>query len=416
MYKAIKDRICFLHKPRIMDTLFEKQDAMLRATSTEIVRTFVREINWEAPMLCIRGSRGVGKSTLLRQYIKQHFPAGSEEVLYCSMDWVYFSQHSMLEVAEKFHKRGGKLLVFDEAHKYDNWSREVKEIAETYPDLQLFISGSSLLKLLDGDADLSRRCRGYDMPGLSFREFLHFYKGIEVPTHSLEEVLASPKEIAAEVNAVCRPLRHFHEYLKAGYYPFYKTNPIDYYPLIEQTVNYVVDVELPQQRRVSTANCRRVKALLNVLASQVPFDVDISKIATAIGLQRNTVLEYMNHLKDAKLINLLYSDIASVKKMQKPDKIYLENPNLLYALATQPVQIGTARECFAVNQLGTHHTVEYGKAQGDFKVDGKWVFEVGGEKKSFAQVADVPNSYVLSDDIEMPRGNKLPLWIIGLLY
>lgn len=399
-----------------MDTLFEKQDAMLRATSMEIVRSFMYEVNWKAPMLCIRGARGVGKSTLLRQYIKQNYEVGSERVLYCSMDWVYFSQHTMLEVAEKFHKRGGQLLVFDEAHKYENWSREVKEIAETYPGMQLFISGSSLLKLLDGDADLSRRCRGYDMPGLSFREFLHFYKGIELPSHTLEEILESPKSIAAEVNAACRPLQYFHEYLKTGYYPFYRTNPIDYYPLIEQTVNYVVDVELPQQRNMNPANCRKVKALLNVLASQVPFDVDVSKIATVIGLQRNTVLEYMNHLKDAKLINLLYSDIISVKKMQKPDKIYLENPNLLYALATSSVQIGTVRECFSVNQLGHGHTVEYGKERGDFKVDGKWTFEVGGETKSFAQIADIPDSYILADDIESPRGHKLPLWMIGLTY
>ena len=399
-----------------MDTLFDKQDAMLRATSMEIVRNFMHSVNWEAPMLCIRGSRGVGKSTLLRQYIKLHFEEGSEEALYCSMDWVYFSQHSMLEVAEKFYKRGGKLLVFDEAHKYENWSREVKEIAETYPTMQLIISGSSLLKLLDGDADLSRRCRGYDMPGLSFREFLHFYKGIKLPAYTLEELLEAPKKIAAEVNNACRPLQYFHEYLKMGYYPFYLTNPIDYYPLIEQTVNYVVDVELPQQRNVSPANCRKVKALLNVLSSQVPFDVDISKLATAIGLQRSTVLEYMNHMNDAKLINLLYSDISSVKKMQKPDKVYLENPNLLYALATSSVQIGTVRECFAVNQLGYNHTVEYGKVQGDFKVDGKWIFEVGGEKKTFAQIADIPNSYILADDIETPRGKKLPLWMIGLMY
>ena len=399
-----------------MDTLFDKQDAMLRATSMEIVRNFMHSVNWNAPMLCIRGSRGVGKSTLLRQYIKLHFKEGSEEALYCSMDWVYFSQHSMLEVAEKFYKRGGKLLVFDEAHKYENWSREVKEIAETYPTMQLIISGSSLLKLLDGDADLSRRCRGYDMPGLSFREFLHFYKDIKLPAYTLNELLEAPKKIAAEVNNACRPLQYFHEYLKKGYYPFYLTNPIDYYPLIEQTVNYVVDVELPQQRNVSPANCRKVKALLNVLSSQVPFDVDISKLATAIGLQRSTVLEYMNHLNDAKLINLLYSDISSVKKMQKPDKVYLENPNLLYALATSSVQIGTVRECFVVNQLGYSHTVEYGKVQGDFKVDGRWIFEVGGEKKTFAQIADIPNSYILADDIETPRGNKLPLWMIGLMY
>ena len=399
-----------------MDALFDKQDLMLRATSMEIVRDFMSSVNWNAPLLCIRGSRGVGKSTLLRQYINQHFQTGSEEVLYCSLDWVYFSQHSILEVAGNFYKRGGKLLVIDEVHKYNGWSREIKEAAETYPDLQMILSGSSLLKLLDGDADLSRRCRGYDMPGLSFREYLRFYKGIVLPAYTIQELLANPKEIALTVNNACRPLQYFHDYLRHGYYPYYLKNPIDYYPLIEQTVNYVVDVELPQQRKVNPANCRKVKALLNVLAQQVPYEVDISKLATATGLQRNTVLEYLNHLGDAKLINLLFSDIASVKKMQKPDKIYLENPNLLYALATTPVKTGTIRECFAVNQLGYGHTVEYGKSQGDFKVDGRWTFEVGGENKSFSQIANAPDSFVLSDDIEMPRGNKLPLWMIGFLY
>lgn len=399
-----------------MEQLFEKQEAMLNATRMDIVRSFMGHVNWEAPMLCIRGPRGVGKSTLLKQYIKQHFEAGSAEALYCSMDFVYFSQHSILEVAEKFYKHGGKLLVLDEVHTYENWSREVKEVAEIYPNLQLMLSGSSLLKLMDGDADLSRRCRGYYMPGLSFREYLHFYKGIELPIHSLKEILDSPKAIAAEMNKVCRPLQHFHEYLKFGYYPFYLSNPIDYYPLIEQIVNYVIDVELPQLRKVDPTNCRKIKALLNVLAQQVPFDVDITKLATVIGLQRNTVIEYLGHLNEAKLIQMLYSDIISVKKMQKPDKIYLENPNLLYALASSPVKIGTARECFAVNQLSYQHTVEYGKQQGDFKVDGNWIFEVGGEGKSFDQIADLPNSYVLADDIESPRGNKLPLWMMGLMY
>lgn len=389
---------------------------MLRATSMEIVRGFMNHVNWSAPMLCIKGPRGVGKSTLLRQYIKRHFEAGSEQVLYCSLDWVYFSQHTILEVAEKFYKRGGRLLVLDEVHKYENWSREVKEVAETYPSLQLMMSGSSLLRLLEGDADLSRRCRGYDMPGLSLREYLQFYKGICLPACTLEEMLEAPGKLAQEVNEACRPLQHFHEYLKYGYYPFFLTNPIDYHALIEQTVNYVIDVELPQLRNVNPVNCRKIKALLNVLAQQVPFDVDISKLASATELQRNTVLEYLNHLKDAKLMNLLYSDLLSVKKMQKPDKIFLENPNLLYALATTQVQTGTVRECFAVNQLGYGHTVEYGKTQGDFKVDGRWTFEVGGEKKSFAQIAGVPDSYVLADDIESPRGNKLPLWMVGFLY
>lgn len=399
-----------------MEALFEKQDALLRATSMNIVRSFMDDVNWDTPMLCIRGPRGVGKSTLLRQYVKMHYEPGSEEVLYCSMDWVYFSQHSMLEIAEKFYKRGGKLLIFDEVHKYAQWSSEVKEVAETYPNLQIVLSGSSLLRLLDGDADLSRRCRGYDMPGLSFREYLRFYKGIVLPASSLEDILEAPNKLAAKVNDVCRPLQHFHDYLKYGYYPFYLTNPIDYHVLIEQTVNYVIDVELPQLKNVNPSNCRKIKALLCVLSQQVPFDVDVSKLATMTELQRNTVLEYLNHMKSAKLLNLLFSDLLSVKKMQKPDKIYLENPNLLYALATAPVQIGTARECFAVNQLGYAHTVEYGKTQGDFKVDGKWTFEVGGEKKRFDQIADLPNSFVLADGIEMPHGKKLPLWMIGFLY
>lgn len=399
-----------------MEALFEKQDALLRATGMNIVRSFMDDVNWDAPMLCIRGPRGVGKSTLLRQYVKMHYEPGSEEVLYCSMDWVYFSQHSMLEIAEKFYKRGGKLLIFDEVHKYAQWSSEVKEVAETYPNLQIVLSGSSLLRLLDGDADLSRRCRGYDMPGLSFREYLRFYKGIVLPASSLEDILEAPNKLAAKVNDVCRPLQHFHDYLKYGYYPFYLTNPIDYHVLIEQTVNYVIDVELPQLKNVNPSNCRKIKALLCVLSQQVPFDVDVSKLATMTELQRNTVLEYLNHMKSAKLLNLLFSDLLSVKKMQKPDKIYLENPNLLYALATAPVQIGTARECFAVNQLGYAHTVEYGKTQGDFKVDGKWTFEVGGEKKRFDQIADLPNSFVLADGIEMPHGKKLPLWMIGFLY
>jgi hypothetical protein len=399
-----------------MDILFDKQEIMLRTTSMNFVRSFMQCVNWSAPMICIRGARGVGKSTLLRQYIKQNFNPGSQEALYCSLDWVYFSGHSILEVAEKFYKIGGKLLVLDEVHKYENWSREIKEISEIYPSLKIVLSGSSLLKILDGDADLSRRCRAYDMPGLSFREYLEFYKGIKISAVTLNEILESPFQIAAQVNELCRPLQYFHDYLQYGFYPFYITNPIDYYALIEQTENYVIDVELTQQRNVNPSNCRKIKALINVLAQNVPYDVDISKLAQTTGLQRNTILEYLNYLRDAKLINMLYSDLQTVKKMQKPDKIFLENPNLLYAFATVPVQVGTARECFVVNQLSVMHTVEYGKDCGDFKVDGKYTFEVGGGGKTFPQIANVPDSYILADDIELPRGNKIPIWMVGLLY
>lgn len=399
-----------------MDELYKKQDALLRATSTNIIRGYMQHINWEAPMLCIRGARGVGKSTLLRQYVKTNFPAGSEDVLYCTLDSVYFSTHSLLEVAEKFHQHGGKLLILDEAHKYTGWSREVKEMADLYPDMQVFISGSSMLNLLDGDADLSRRCVGYDMPGLSLREYLQFYKGIELQAYSLEELLEDSRRIAASVNEVCRPLQHFHDYLRFGYYPYYLSNPIDYYALIEQTVNYVIEVELPVLRNVDITNCRKLKALMAVLSQIVPYEVDVTRLASLIGSGRNTIIEYLRSLSDAGLLTLLYSDLLSVKKMQKPDKIYLDNPNLLHALSSRTPNIGTVRECFAINQLKQKHVVEYGRSQGDFRVDGQLIFEVGGEDKAFDQIADLKDSYIFADDIEMPRGNKLPLWLLGFLY
>lgn len=399
-----------------MDELFKKQEVFLRSTSLDFVRGYMSQINWAAPMLCLRGARGVGKSTLLRQYVKLNYPQGGEEVLYCTLDSVYFSNHSILEVAEKFHQHGGKLLIMDEVHKYSSWSREVKEVADLYPDMQVFISGSSMLNLLDGDADLSRRCVGYNMPGLSLREYLQFYKGIEFPVCSIDDILKSPKQMAASVNEVCRPLQHFRDYLRFGYYPYYLRNPIDYYTLIEQSVNYIIEAELPLVRGVDVANNRKLKALMSVLSRTVPFEVDISKLATLIGAGRNTVIDYLRNLNDAGLLNLLYSDLLSVKKMQKPDKIYLNNPNLLYALGGEGVNMGTVRECFAVNQLMQGHTVEYGKRNGDFVVDGQITIEIGGENKGFKQIADIPDSYVLADDIEMPRGNKLPLWLLGFLY
>ncbi|MBR2358928.1 MAG: ATP-binding protein [Bacteroidaceae bacterium] len=340
-----------------------------------------------------------------------------ERVFYsvCCLQTANKAQKCCLQTA-KNQKNGGKHLFLDEVHKYPNWSREIKEIYDFYPDLRVVISASSLLDLLKGDADLSRRCIPYNLQGLSFREFLQFYKGIEIPIFSLEEVLTQPQELCSRVNGVCKPIPLFKEYLRYGYYPFYLKNQTDYYTSIEQVVNLIVETELPQLCGVNTANIRKLKALIEVISTSVPFEVDITKMATVIGVHRNTVIEYLNHLENAQLMHLLYADIKSVKKMQKPDKIFLENSNLLYALADSQVQIGTAREVFVVNQLSYQHTVEYGKNIGDFKIDGYHTVEVGGEKKTFTQIADVPSSYILADDIETPYGHKLPLWTMGFLY
>ena len=335
--------------------------------------------------------------------------------MYCSLDANYFVDHSILDLAEQFYRIGGKHLFLDEIHKYLNWGREFKEINDYYPDLQIVISGSSLLSLTQGDADLSRRCVNYDIPGLSFREYLKFYEGIDLPTCSLED-FGDLHAFIEQIYKQCKPIAYFDKYLKYGYYPYYKNNLVEYYALINNVVRYVIEEELPRICKVELENTRKIRALMNILAASEPYEVDISKMSVQSALQWPTVLSYLKFLNDAKLLQLLYCDLVNAKRMQKPDKIYIDNPNMLYAWATTPVKIGTARETFVVNQLAAKHVVEFGKQQGDFKIDGKYTIEVGGEDKDFSQIANVPNSYVLADNLETAIGHKLPIWVVGFLY
>ena len=399
-----------------MEKLFEKKDQLLRLTSMSIVREAMNTINWEAQLICLRGARGVGKTTLMLQYIKSHYRPMSNEVLYVSLDAVYFSTHTLIDLADRFYKNGGKHLFVDEVHKYNSWSREIKEIYDTYPDMRVVISGSSLLNILGGDADLSRRCIPYELHGLSFREYLQFFHNIQIQPRSLQDILEHPEEICSEVLDKCHPLPLFKDYLQHGYFPFYLKSKENYATLIEQVVNYVIETELPQCYGVDMAMVMKIKALMSIVSSSIPYEVDATKLSGVIGVHRTTVVNYLYMLDKAKLINMLFAEAKTIKKLQKPDKIYIENPNMLYALAEGNVEIGTARETFCINQLRVHHNVEYSKKQGDFRVDGKYTFEIGGQSKGFGQVAGVSASYVLADDIETPFGRKLPLWIIGFLY
>ena len=399
-----------------MNSLFFKHDRLMELTPMKIVRQWAHTINWNARLLSIRGPKGVGKSTMMCQYIRQHYEYMDRQVLYVSCDNSYFSTHSLLDLAEQFYLSGGKHLFIDEIHKYDNWSREIKEIYDFYPTLKIVISGSSLHSLMEGDVDLSRRCINHDIQGLSFREFLHFYKGIEMPVYPLEEVLAHPAPLIRQMNQLGRPVALFHEYLKYGYYPYYLENEIDYYVAIQQVVNNIIDDELPRICNVDVANTRKIKSLMTMLCASEPCQVDISKMSVQSGLKRDTVVAYLNYMGKAKLLQLLYCDLVNVKRLQKPDKIYIDNPNMLYAWSTNPVKIGTVRETFVVNQLAAKHKVEFMKKQGDFFVDSKYTIEVGGEDKDFSQVANVPNSYILADNIETAIGHKLPIWAIGFLY
>lgn len=403
-----------------MDALFRKSDRLLANTSTEIIREKMDEIHWNTQLVSILGAKGVGKSTLIRQYLKQHFELGDRRVLYCSADTVDFSTRTLVGLAEEFMIRGGELLVIDEIHKYHpgttDWSREIKEIYELFPSMKMIVSGSSLLRLKEGDADLSRRAVKYTMPGLSFREALRFYHGLTFPRWSLEDILAHPYDLWQMVSSKCKPIVLFKEYLEKGCYPFLLEGDGEYYTKIEQVVNYIIETELPQICKVDVANVRKLQALIALICSEVPFELNANRIAAALEIGRDTVVEYLKYLSDAKVLNLLYSDKKKIGKLSKPDKVYLENTNIIYALAPTKVEIGTLRETFAVACLSESHSVEYGKAQGDFKVDSKYTFEIGGRSKDFSQIAGVKDSYIFADDWDMPDGAKLPLWMLGFLY
>ncbi len=398
-----------------METLFKKHRLLISQVSTDIIRDAMNTIKWDKQLVAIRGSRGVGKTTLMRQYIKLTYGVQAGEALYCLMDSLYFTSHSLLDLAERFHLMGGRHLFLDEVHKYPSWSKEVKEIIDLYPEMKVVFSGSSLLQILNADADLSRRVSSFDLAGLSFREFLRFYHGIDLPVYKLEDILSDADSICEKICQACHPQPLFESYLRAGYYPFYDGDVDDYYNRIENVVNFIIDQEMTQFCGVDPANTRKLKAMMMFLCNNVPYEVNIAKLASYLELNKATVLSYLSGMKKAELLQLLYSSNVSVTKMQKPDKIYVHNPNTLYALGSRE-SIGTVRECFFVNQLTKGHTVEYGKANGDFLVNGSITIEVGGKDKTFEQIANIPHSYIFADEMEYPVGKKIPLWLAGFLY
>ena len=401
-----------------MERLFERHDAYLSVVSMEYVRNIMLRINWNSRLIVIRGPKGVGKSTLMKQYIKSHFEMGDRHVLYCSADTNYFATHTLFEVAEKFVKIGGQWLFVDEVHKYPGWSQEIKDIYDLYGNLHIVLSGSSLIQINDGQADLSRRIVVYDMPGLSFREFLRLDVGLDFEPISLDRLLENSGKYCSKVTSQCHPLEHFSRYLQFGYYPFYFEGKQEYYDKLENVINYIVDVELTKHRNVEVGNTRKIKALLQVISQMTPYEVDIAKLSKATGIMRTTVLKYLTYLEEASLIRRLFADIKRVTDLQKPDKIYLDNSNLLYTLSPQKPEIGTVRETFFANQLASaRHSVEYaGYKKGDFRIDGNTVIEVGGADKGFSQLEGQDHSFVAADDIESASMRKIPLWAFGFLY
>lgn len=396
-----------------MQNLVEKFRKKLMHLPMQFQRSLMDDITWEARLIGIKGARGAGKTTLLLQRIKGHF-SDLSEVLYVSMDDLWFAEHRLVELADRFVKQGGRYLFLDEVHKYPDWSREIKNIYDDYPELHIVFTGSSLLQILNARADLSRRAVTYELQGLSFREYLHFAEGKAFPIYSLDDLLNRHEEIAAEVVQSIKPLAYFGNYLAAGYYPFFKEVPDLYLQRLSEVINLILEVELPQLRKVDIAWTPKLKQLLLIIAESAPFKPNISALSTKIGINRETLLAYLYYLAESGLTRQLYRDGKGVSRLQKPDKIYLENTNLAYAIRPSKPDAGTLRETFFANQLAYQHALSYPKS-GDFYVDRQHLFEVGGPNKSGQQLAGTPG-FLAIDQIEIGYQNRIPLWLFGFLY
>lgn len=356
----------------------------------------------------------------MQQYILKNYNIFDKQALYCSADTGYFTTHTLVDTAAAFVRQGGERLFIDEVHKYDGWSREIKEINDLYKSLKIVLSGSSLIQLNDGESDLSRRQDIYDMPGLSFREYLWFRTGKEIAPITLEELLNHPTEFCLKVRKDFRPLKFFSDYLKSGYYPFSFEKRKTYKNIIENVINYTIDIELTKYRNVNVENTRKIKAFLQVVSCILPYQVDIAKLSKSISIDRVTLLKYMRYLAEAKLTRNIYTKQDTITDLQKPDKLMLDNPNQIYSLSSKEPEIGTVRECFFCNQLSSAgHKVEYGGLKtGDYRIDGEIIIEVGGASKGTSQISeeDMDKAALAVDNIDMAIGKKIPLWAFGFLY
>lgn len=379
---------------------------LLRETNVSFFRYLYDEIAWDNRMIGIRGPRGVGKTTLMLQRIKQHLDVN--DVLYVNADDIYFSEHRLIDLAEKLVQRGVHYLFIDEIHKYKDWSKELKLIYDYYSELQVVFSGSSVLDLNRGSSDLSRRAVMYHLYGMSFREYLKLMQGIDVPVFSLDEIVSEQVEKVS----LKTPLLFFEQYLRQGYYPFSREGGFE--EKLRQIINLTLETDIPVFAEISAAMGWKFKKLLAVIAQSVPFKPNMSKLAELIGAGRNSMGDYLRYMEDAGMIIQLKDDTGGIRSLGKVEKVYLDNSNLIYALADGEANVGNMRETFFINQMRVKHAVS-SSSIADFEI-GRRTFEVGGKSKGKKQIETAEEGYVVKDGIEFSSGNILPLWWFGLNY
>ena len=403
-----------------MDGLFGEQARLIR-TVGEKKRYLFNAIDRSLRCVGILGARGTGKTTLMLQMVKEY--SGSDRALYISIDSPYFQAHDLYEFARTFHQNGGEFLFIDEVHKYPDWSVHIKAIYDRLPDLRVVFTGSSLLKIARQKGDLSRRAVIYHLHGMSFREYVNFTCKTAFPAFSLEDIMKDHQQLATDICRDLKILRLFKQYLRSGYYPFFLEGEDYYLPRLREALNHILEVDLPYISGIEIRQIAKIKKLLYMLAVTLPFAPNIVKLAAATEISRPKLYEYLEHLQDAKLLNLLRQSGKGYAILTKPDKIYLENGNLMHAIAEE-VNPGTLRELFFVNQLRNAFSSHPGfvdaavelTERGDFLVNSAYTFEIGGKTKTYDQIAGIKEGYIAADDIETGFGNKIPLYLFGFLY
>lgn len=383
--------------------------------SMETKRFLLQKIDWRDRLISITGSRGTGKTTLILQHIRETFPVESETALYVSMDNLWFETNALSDLIDFHYKNGGTHVFIDEIHYLKNWQKILKNIYDDYPELHIVYTGSSLLKIDYESGDLSRRQIVYKLPGLSFREYLYFEDAVSIEALSLQELLQKHIGLAADLANKVKIFSLFNEYLVRGYYPFYKEVFSGYDIRLAQITNQILESDYPAVEAINYASVQKIKKMLYILAQSCPQTPNMSELYKQLETDRNQGLKMLYILEKANLLNLLSSQKASLKNMTRPEKIYCDNTNIMFSL-TEKIDTGTKRETFFLNQIKSAGINITYPEQGDFLVDDKYLFEIGGKGKRYSQIKDIPNSYLAIDDEEIGRGNRIPLWMFGLLY
>lgn len=392
-----------------LEKLYEFSNLYFSLPTPVFKRYLYNKIDFASKMIGILGQRGVGKTTLIRQ-LAQNYDLPSSKMLYISADNIV---NSLTDIAKEFSAYGGKLLIIDEIHKADNFAHELKTIYD-FLDIKVIFSGSSALEIENSKVDLSRRVLFYELHSLSFREFLAIKFDMQLPTYSLTDILENHHDIATKITKEFKPLEYFALYKEFGTYPFFTEGEMGYKLRLNEIINIILDSEVATIYNVDSDKINTIRKLLHLLCSSVPMELNIQNIAQSAGVSRNTLYSYLYYLQKANLIEIIGGNFAHKKLLNKPDKIYLENINL-YNILCSNQNIGSLRESFFVSQLKIDHALKYAQ-KGDFVVDDFYVFEIGGKNKSFEQIKDMPESFVVADDIEVGFKNKIPLWLFGFIY